>query len=485
MEVIFSDGSREQYEDQPFSEGAQGAIYRSRDRQHVVKLYKTPANLPANVARQLNLDRQRQLDAIIGQYNVVGNDPYWDELFAWPLKRATAPRIGVSARFITGLTRLDNYFFAQSFNRLTEAQRGWWIGRVASSIKLARAVGRLSTRGLCHSDLSEKNIFVDPLEGRATILDCDSLVIPNVMPAEVLGTPEYMAPELQSGKVREPSVVTDRHALAVLLYRWLLYRHPLLGPKRHSNDPQVDDNLALGERALYIENPTDTSNRPSNLQVTTNALSPRVRDLFQRAFVGGLHNSALRPTADLWEEALSEMFDRVVPCANAACEQRYFVAPDMGPLICTLCGTRINAFTQLPYLKLRGPRPSKGGAIEYVDETAGANGVAYSRYIVGWPDRLINTWHVDPTVTLRVGLAGTRPDNRRLAVIRHDRARNEWFLENIAIPQLQARQGGGAPSPVGWAPVPLGQRVALRTGTQLLLGALNSARIAYVELRPV
>jgi len=485
VEVIFSDGTREQYEDQPFSEGAQGAIYRSRDRRHVVKLYKTPPNISPATARQIDLDRQRQLDAIIGQYNVVGADPYWDELFAWPLKRAVSPRIGVSARMITGLTRMDNYFFPTSYKRLTPEQRGWWIGRVAASIKLARAVARMSTRGLCHSDLSEKNIFVDPLEGRATILDCDSLVIPNVMPAEVLGTPEYMAPELQSGKVREPSVVTDRHALAVLLYRWLLYRHPLLGPKRHSSDSQVDDNLALGERALYIEHPKDTSNRPKNLQVTSASLSPRVRDLFQRAFVDGLHNPALRPTADLWEEALSEMFDRIIPCANPACEQKFFVAPDEGTITCSLCGTRVNAFTQLPYLRLRAPRPDRSGVMEYVDETAPLNGPAFARYIVGWPDRVINTWHANPNVNLRVGLAGARPDNRRLAVIRYEPARNEWFLENVAIPELQARESGSAPSSGGWSPVPLGKRVALRKGTQVLLGTLDSARIATVEMHAV
>jgi len=485
VEVVFSDGTHEQYEDVPFSEGAQGAIFRSRDRKHVVKLFKAPPNMPPAAVARMVQDRNRQIDAIIGKYNVVGNDPYWEALFAWPLKRAVQPRPGVSSRYVEGMTRLDNYFFGSSYSRLTPEQKGWWIGRLACAIKMARAVARLSTLGLCHSDLSEKNVFVDPLSGTATILDCDSLVIPNEMPAEVLGTPEYMAPELQSGKVREPSVVTDRHALAVLLYRWLLFQHPLLGPKRHSTNAELDDNLALGANALYIEHPTDTSNRPKHLQVTAETLSPRVRDLFRRVFVEGLHNPALRPTADLWEEALSEMMDRVVPCGNPLCEQKFFVAPDVPPMSCPLCKTRFTAFPQLPYLKLRAPRPTRTGGYEYVDENASFQGTPYNRYIVGYPGRPIYNWHVHPNVSLRVGQSGARTDSHNRGVIRYDTNRSEWFLENIALPDLQARVGGADPASGGWSPVPLGSRVALRPNTQLLLGQLNLDRIAYVEMKAV
>jgi hypothetical protein len=50
--------------------------------------------------------------------------------------------------------------------------------------------------------------------------------------------------------------------LAVLIYMYLLYRHPLRGGKVHDvNDPQRDENLAMGENALFIEHPTDPSNR--------------------------------------------------------------------------------------------------------------------------------------------------------------------------------------------------------------------------------
>ncbi|HLY32595.1 MAG TPA: hypothetical protein VKQ36_16355, partial [Ktedonobacterales bacterium] len=184
-------------------------------------------------------------------------------------------------------------------------------------------------------------------------------------------------------------------------------------------------------------------------------------------------------------EALTEMMDRIVPCSNPACEQKFFVAPDVPPLICPLCKTRFTAFSQLPYLKLRAPRAARGGGIEYVDETASFQGVAYNRYVVGYPTRPLYNWHADPNISLRVGQSGARTDAHYRATIRYDRARDEWFLENTALPDLQARIGGGEPASGGWTPVPLGKRVALRANTQLLLGQLNKDRVAYVEMKPL
>src|SRR5690348_2169820 len=281
MEVRFSDGTRENYEDTPLASGAQGDVFRSTDRHHVVKLYKaTPS--PQKTGERL--------DKIIGKYNVVGNDPYWIELFAWPDKRAVSPQMGVRMRYVSDLKTINNYFFREAYLLLSPEQRGWWIGRVASAIKLARAVWRMASYGLCHADLSEKNLMVDPFDGRLTIIDCDSIVVPGEMPAEVLGTWEYMAPELVTGKVTAPTIETDRHALAVLLYRWLLFHHPLIGPKVYSQDSELDDQLRFGERALYVEHPLDASNRPDQLIMTADKLTPRLNDLFLESFVTHLHD---------------------------------------------------------------------------------------------------------------------------------------------------------------------------------------------------
>ena len=47
-----------------------------------------------------------------------------------------------------------------------------------------------------------------------------------------------IAPEVVAGK-KQPSIETDLHALAVLIYETLLLRHPLAGPKVRSTRSPV------------------------------------------------------------------------------------------------------------------------------------------------------------------------------------------------------------------------------------------------------
>jgi hypothetical protein len=470
MDVTFSDGTRERYEDRPWKQGTQGVIFRSLDGQHLVKLFIN-VRTPAGIAQ-----RQQQVDKIIGEYNVVRGDPYWSQLFTWPDKRVVMPGLGVRMRFAQGMTTVDHYFFPQAFARLRPEQKGWWIGRVAVAIKMARAVHRLSSRGLCHSDLSERNVLVDPLEGRLTILDCDSLVVPGVLPPDVLGTKEYMAPELMSGRAKWPSTETDRHALAVLLYRWLLYRHPLIGPKQHHPDPDVDERLALGDRALYAEHPSDASNRPRGRYVAADTLTPRLHDLFQQAFVEGLHAPGRRPLPEYWEHALLELFDRIVPCANPGCEQKFFAAPEARPLRCPLCGTPLQFPGYIPFLKLRRPA-RETGSVQFSDEGR------YAYYVVGWPERALYAWHADPSATPAPDASGRPADDRPCAIFRFDAPSGEWYLYNAGLPDLAltAPEGQGEQA----QPIALGSYAPLKHNTRLLLGRPSIARAAYVELRKV
>src|SRR5579859_8067830 len=473
MNVTYTDGTSQTIADQPFAQGTQGAIYKSVDGRHVVKLYNPQSITP---------DRAKQIEGIIGQYNAVGKepnkDPYWDELYTWPDKVVRSPRLGVRMRFVGDLTRMDHFFYKVAYDNLPLEKKGWWIGRVAAAIKLARAVHHMSTLGLCHSDLSDKNVLVDAFDGRMTILDCDSIVIPGVIPADVLGTPGYMAPELVTRKQREPSVVTDRHALAVLLYRWLLYKHPLYGPKQHSLDTEIDEALMQGEKALWIEHPTDTSNRPKPLRLTTEMLTPRMKHLFHRAFVEGLHTPGLRPTADLWEDALVEMFDRILPCANPACAQRFFVAQQVPPLRCTNCNTPLSFPAAIPFLRLTHPVQRRPGVWQQ------ENDAPFGRYVVGWPERPLYAWHTQPSIKPSPDAAqGIRLDVRPVAFIRYDPVTRMWYLQNDTLPNLRA--GKGNDPHINWKRVPPGQMVPLEAGVHLQLGDEHVARRASVEMMPV
>lgn len=50
--------------------------------------------------------------------------------------------------------------------------------------------------GLAHSDLSYKNVLVDPNGGHACVIDVDGLVVPGRFPPDVVGTPDFIAPKL-------------------------------------------------------------------------------------------------------------------------------------------------------------------------------------------------------------------------------------------------------------------------------------------------
>lgn len=218
---------------------------------------------------------------------------------------------------------------------LDPRERGSWDGYLGICIDLARAVRRLHAAGLAHSDLSYANVLADPLTGSASIIDMDGLVVPGKFPPDVAGTPDFIAPEVVATQDRatgdplrvHPSIRTDRHALAVLIYLYLLARHPLQGRRIHDPDDAArDDALAMGERALWIEHPTDVSNRVDVAQVRRSSLpwadagrlptsicGPLLAGLFARASVDGLHAPDCRPTAEEWKRALVLTADILLP----------------------------------------------------------------------------------------------------------------------------------------------------------------------------
>ena len=107
-----------------------------------------------------------------------------------------------------------------------------------------------------------------------------------------------------------------------------------------------------GERALFVEHPTDSSNRVRLDQVKKSALpwadtaklpytlaGPLLAPMFKRAFVDGLHDPNQRPTADDWEYALVRTVDLVQPCLNPNCVTKWYVFDNTTKPCCPFCGT--------------------------------------------------------------------------------------------------------------------------------------------------
>ncbi len=335
-------------------EGGFKKVYFTPDRKSVVCFFK-------DGSAQIDPQRRARLQAIVGKFNPT-LDPktgaYWEHSFCWPTAVVTKPHLGVVAP-----TYAANFFFASGPFKGKEKQATWftspklrrmlppaehgsWLGYLQVSIRLARAVRRMHNAGLAHSDLSNKNVLVDPVSGAAVIIDVDSLVVPQLYPPDVLGTPGYIAPEVLASSHLElddpqrvlPSRRTDQYAVAVLIYQYLLGRHPLRGPKINSlASAEEDERLSMGARALWVEDPRDHSNRPRDLKVPYTALGPYLAPLFERAFTLGLHTPGERPGADEWERALVKTTDLLLPCPNKSCPGQWLVLLENEPR-CPWCG---------------------------------------------------------------------------------------------------------------------------------------------------
>ena len=193
---------------------------------------------------QLSKDpsRRARLDKVIGSYNPTTDKTYgayWRNLFCWPTAVVVKPRLGIVCptyrpNFLfgdgpfKGKEKEGTWFVLEKPRKmLTDKDRGTWINYFAICILIARAVRRLHQAGLAHSDLSVRNILVDPSMGQSAVIDIDSLVVPGIFPPDVIGTPGYIAPEvlatihlpINDPKRRHPSTATDAHALAVLIYQ--------------------------------------------------------------------------------------------------------------------------------------------------------------------------------------------------------------------------------------------------------------------------
>lgn len=388
------DGSKIEYvqKDNP-PRGSMKYTYFTPQKDRVVQFFnqKEDAESPKNRAR---------LEKILGIYNPTLSEAdggargstkqaaeYFCKLFCWPEALVQSPEFGIVCPAypqnfffgadsvkaginlkLAGKEKKSKWFTSTVKKYLADSERGDLQKMICISIALSRAVRRLHAAGLAHSDLSGNNVLIDPITGTCAVIDIDTLVVPDLFPPEVAGTRGYIAPEvletmnlkLDDPKRKLPSIRTDLFALPVLIYEYLLKRHPLEGPKVHSTQTEEDDYLAHGPKALFIENPNDTSNRPDDLKGTISDFGPELQKLFLRAFVDGLHNPHNRPSANDWERALVKTWDLLNPCPNPKCPEGWFVLHDIHKPICPHCGYKIPKGNVM-HLRLKQTLPGRHG----------------------------------------------------------------------------------------------------------------------------
>lgn len=491
IRITATDGTPIEFIDEMKTQGGMKDIYFSPDRLYVVGFFRDKQDATA----------KERLTMISGTYrekifNQIGGE-YWKNLFCFPTHVVEYNgRLGVVTPFfkphfffqygsknndMLGIkgNEKEGKWFASASNQnrfLDPRERGNWLSYFRISILISRAVKRMHAAGLAHSDLSYKNVLVDPAGGNACLIDIDGLVVPGKFPPDVVGTPDFIAPEvLQTSHLKVgdqkknlPRIETDRHALAVLIYMYLLYRHPLRGKKIHDADPQKDELLSMGEKALFIEHPTDTSNNPNLKDVKPTSLpwadvtkiphticGPYLKTLFDRAFIEGLHDPSKRPSADDWEQSLIKTVDLMQPCPNPNCEQKWYVFDNTLKPICPFCKTAYKG--ELPVLNLYSSR-GKG------------NFLPDNHRLMVYHNQYLYPWHANRNISPNEKIA----DKDKKPVGYFVLHQGKWVFVNQTLSKMKDLTED--------KDVPINSMVEITDGKKLLLTDEDGGRLVLVQM---
>lgn len=486
-----TDGTDVEFIDEMIGSGGMKDVYFSPDKSYVVAFFRDKQDANA-------MDRLQKITDTYSKsiFNQQGGE-YWKDLYCWPTKIVqhngklglVCPTYQKQFFFKTGSINNDFlgikgqekqgkwYASAKNMNKfLAPEEKGDWFKYIQICLRISRAVKRLHAAGLAHSDLSYKNVLIDPTTGTASIIDIDGLVVPGRYPPDVLGTPDFIAPEVVATKHlpitdsnrKLPSIQTDRHALAVLIYMYLLYRHPIRGGKVHDLDPMKDEDLSMGLKALFIEHSTDASNRvkvnqlhPSSLpqgdpsKIPYSVCGPYLKTLFDRAFIDGLLSPEKRPTAGEWEDALLKTVDLIQPCQNPKCWHKWFVFDNSTRPKCPFCGTKYTS--KLPVLNL------------YYSPKKGVFKPENYRLMV-YDKQLLYQWHVNRFIYPN---EKTTPE-QKIPVGDFHFHQGKWILINRRLTYMYDKDIDKK--------IEIGEAVELTEGKKILLSTEDGGRLIIVQI---
>lgn len=483
-----------EYVDESPIQGGVKDVYFSPQREYVVAFYRTP----------LEDGQKERIRKIVSVYleniqNGNASDYFLNEIFRWPydvVQKGTLTGIIVPAYskkffFAKGYIGSDNimggdkvgrWFIAPMFRnqqyplRLDRSELGDWLSYFQIAINISRGVKKLHQMGLAHSDLSYNNILVDPVTKSACIIDIDGLVVPKLFHPEVIGTADFIAPEVLKTKHLKindsnrqlPNQKTDLHALAVLIYMYLLRRHPLRGGKIWDLDAEKDELLSMGEKAIFVEHPSETLNKvrvdhlkkwdafwgdPNKIPYT--AAGPYLAELFRKAFIEGLHEPIRRPTANEWETALLKTVDLIQPCHHVDCTEKWYVFDNKNIPKCPFCGTPHQG--TLPVLDLY---------FKYNDEVWKPE----NHRLMVYHNQYLFKWHVSRKVIRNENLSAE--DKQPVGYFTFHQGK--WVLVNQNLT--------GMKDVTEQKEIPPNAMVELTDGKQILLSNEEGGRLIYVTL---
>ncbi|HVR46925.1 MAG TPA: protein kinase [Candidatus Binatia bacterium] len=231
-----------------------------------------------------------------------------------------------------------------------------WKALVTMASNTAQAIAVLHHFNIVMGDVNANNIVVHD-DSKITLVDCDSYAFTyngELFPCRV-GMDEYQPPELQPDRwsTLPRTQEGDRFGLAVIIFQLLMMgRHPFEGVNTHRKlaDPTRAANIARG---FFFYGPGAAVHglQPPPAALTLGALSPRVANLFVRAFAG---TPAQRPTALEWHAALVDLASQLI-CCKANPTHVYLKSGQ-----CPWCAIERQTKGQISYFQLPVPFSSDG-----------------------------------------------------------------------------------------------------------------------------
>jgi len=170
------------------------------------------------------------------------------------------------------------YLSGWTLDRLLTGRQMSVEGAVSILEQIAEALDAIHQKGFVHRDVKPSNIMVDKT-GRATLLDfgivraAEGTRLTTTM--AVLGTPEYMSPELAEGE--EPDARSDIYSLGVVAYQMFTGQAPFSAPSPLAVLRFHADKEPPSPRELNPDLSTEIE------QVLLKALAKRREDRFQSA----------------------------------------------------------------------------------------------------------------------------------------------------------------------------------------------------------
>lgn len=318
-------------------EGGQGAVYLVQGETYGLKALKWYNEAQAT---------KEQRNIIIDLINVGRPDGKIGERFVWPLDLVELD--GQSRRFGYIMDIIDRKKFCSLGEVWANIQPAPSFSTMCKiSYRMAEAFRKLHLAGFCYRDISIDNMLFNSTTGDILICDNDNIGVNGETNTQILGTMEYMAPEVILGKAA-PSTETDLHSLAVLLFQLWIWHHPFHGMMEYvirSWDLPAKIKV-YGENPIFIFDPhNDQNGLPNDPEYDTARerwkLCPgSLKKLFIRAFTDGLKDPNKRVTEGEWMRLFKKLEHSIVSCPHDRAENIW--DEEANALFCWYCGKQLS-----------------------------------------------------------------------------------------------------------------------------------------------